>query len=47
MSDRVDEELAMLSDVCRYLRSVEGQDFSVSTAVVDRVLDERNETRIR
>lgn len=38
MSDRFDEELAMLTDVRRYLRSVEGLDLSISTSVVDRVL---------
>ncbi|MGG7104770.1 hypothetical protein [Rhodococcus sp. 24CO] len=45
MSDRFDEELAMLTDVRRYLRSVEGRDLSISTSVIDRVLDERNDSR--
>lgn len=44
MSDRFDE-LAMLSDVRAYIRSLEGQSFPVSTSVVDRVLDERNDAR--
>ncbi|WP_176459759.1 hypothetical protein [Rhodococcus sp. OK302] len=47
MSGRFDEELAMLSDVRRYLRSIQGPAFPISTTVVDRVLDERNGTRIR
>jgi len=47
MSGRFDEELAMLSDVRRYLRSIQGPAFPISTTVVDRALDERNGTRIR
>ncbi|WP_336882775.1 hypothetical protein [Rhodococcus globerulus] len=38
MSDRFDEELAMLADVRRYIRSVEGPPLSISTSVLDRVL---------
>lgn len=45
MSDRFDDELAMLSDVRTYIGSVEGPNFPVSTSVIDRVLDERNDAR--
>ncbi len=46
VSDRFDEELAMLTDVRRYLRLVEGSELTISTSVVDRVLDERNDSRV-
>lgn len=42
MTDRFDEELAMLADIRAYIRTVEGSAFPISTSVVDRVLDERN-----
>lgn len=46
MTDRFDEELAMLADVRAYIRTVEGSAFPVSTSVIDRVLDERNNAHL-
>jgi hypothetical protein len=45
VSDRFEEEVAMLVDARRNIRSVEGPQFSISMSEVDRVLDERNDTR--
>ncbi len=46
MTDRFDEELAMLADARAYIRTAEGPDFPISTSVIDRVLDERNNARL-
>ncbi len=46
MTDRVDEELTMLTDIRAYIRTAEGPDFPISTSVIDRVLDERNNARL-
>lgn len=32
----------MLADIRAYIRTAEGPDFPISTSVIDRVLDERN-----
>nr|WP_279218798.1 hypothetical protein [Rhodococcus erythropolis] len=46
MTDRFDDELAMLADVRAYVRTAESPAFPISTSVIDRVLDERNNARL-
>ncbi|MCJ0907111.1 hypothetical protein [Rhodococcus sp. ARC_M6] len=47
MTERIDEELAMLADVRRFLRSKEGADFTIPTTALDQVLDERGASASR